>query len=226
MEVADIFRIATGVFSLVGVALCLWVARVNFEKVPAERKVRLGFATLSGVAFFKLLALAALFAAPAATVAVANYHTIEGVHGAESCNRCHVMTPMVTDLRDAESGTLAARHYKNGWIPKDQCYQCHSDYGLAGDMRAKMEGYRHLARYTTRTYQEPIKFRGVFRNDNCLKCHAGTPKFEAGPNHAALAPRLADSTLSCLNCHGRAHPTREQRTPGSNDYQRLVGDGE
>ena len=59
------------------------------------------------------------------------------------------------------SDTLAARHFKNHWIPEDQCYECHSDYGLSGDMEAKMEGFRHLARYTTRTYQEPIKFRGT-----------------------------------------------------------------
>jgi hypothetical protein len=226
MEVADIFRIATGVFCLVGIVLCLWMARVRFDKVPEDRKINVGIATLSGIAFFKLLALAALFAVPAATLAVANYHTIEGVHGVESCNRCHVMTPMVTDMRDAQSNTLAARHFKNGWIPKDQCYQCHSDYGLAGDMQAKMEGYRHLARYTTRTYQEPIKYRGVFHNDNCLKCHGGTPKFTAVQSHATVGGRLAESTLSCTNCHGAAHPTRERRTPGHADYARLMGGSE
>jgi nitrate/TMAO reductase-like tetraheme cytochrome c subunit len=164
-----------------------------------------------------------LFAVPAAAVAVANYHTVEGVHGVDSCNRCHVMTPMANDMRDPGSETLAARHFKNGWIPKDQCYQCHSDYGLAGDMRAKMEGYRHLARYTTNTYEEPIKYRGVFHNDNCLKCHDGTPRFTAVPSHSTVHARLADSSISCLNCHGNAHPTREQRTPGHADYDRLMG---
>jgi hypothetical protein len=29
--------------------------------------------------------------------------------------------------------------------------------------------------------------------------------------------------MSCLNCHGMAHPTREQRTPGHRDYDRLMG---
>ncbi|MBX3472949.1 MAG: hypothetical protein KF754_01035 [Planctomycetes bacterium] len=224
MEVADVFRLLTGALSLLGAVLCVWVARVNFGRIPEDRKVSLGVATVSGVAFFKLLALAALFAVPATTLAVANYHTIEGVHGVDACNRCHVMTPMVTDMRDPESQSLAARHFKNGWIPKDQCFQCHSDYGLAGDLHAKMEGYRHLARYTSATYTEPIKFRGVFRNDNCLKCHEGTPKFTAVPSHSTVRGRLADSSLSCLNCHGRAHPTRDQRTPGHPDYPRLVGE--
>jgi hypothetical protein len=136
---------------------------------------------------------------------------------------CHVMTPMVTDMHEPGSQTLAARHFRNGWIPKDQCYQCHSDYGLAGDLAAKAEGYRHLARYTTRTHTEPIKYRGVFPNDNCLKCHDGTPKFGAVDSHTTVRARLDDNSLSCLNCHGRAHPTREQRTPGHADYDRLMG---
>jgi hypothetical protein len=68
------------------------------------------------------------------------------------------MLPMVNDMQNAASNTLAARHFKNHWIPQNQCYECHSDYGLNGNLEAKMEGYRHLARYTTRTYQEPIKY--------------------------------------------------------------------
>jgi hypothetical protein len=36
----------------------------------------------------------------------------------------------------------------------------HTDYGLAGTLAAKMEGYRHLARYTTHTYPEPVRLRG------------------------------------------------------------------
>ena len=80
-----------------------------------------------------------------------------------------------------------------------------------------------LARYTTRTYDEPIEYRGRFSNDNCLKCHAGTPKFTTVPSHTTVGERLGESTLSCLNCHGRAHPSRTARTPGSADYERLMG---
>jgi cytochrome c nitrite reductase small subunit len=226
MEVSDVFRLGAGVFSLVGVGLCVALWLVRLEKMSAERKINLGITTISGIAFFKLLALVALFAVPAATVGVANYHTVVGVHDVDSCNLCHVMTPMITDMRDPHSETLAARHYRHGWIPKDQCYECHSDYGLAGDMRAKMEGYRHLARYTTGTYSEPIEYRGVFSNSNCLKCHSDTPAFRAVSSHVTVAALLKDNTMSCLNCHGAAHPTREQRTPGSPDYDRLMGGAE
>src|SRR5262249_61670549 len=113
-------------------------------------------AALSAVALWKLLAFAGFAVVPAATMAVANYHTFEGVHHVEACARCHVMRPMVNDMRDPHSDTLAARHYRNHWIPQDQCYHCHSDYGLAGDPEAKMTPFRHLAPYSTRTYPEPV----------------------------------------------------------------------
>jgi len=64
--------------------------------------------------------------------------------------------------------------------------------------------------------------RGRFNNDNCLKCHQGMPQFKAGKSHETAAALLADSSMSCLNCHGQAHPTRDQRTPGSADYAKLM----
>jgi cytochrome c nitrite reductase small subunit len=86
-----------------------------------------------------------------------------------------------------------------------------------------MTGFRHLARYTTRTYHEPIAGRTSFNNDNCTKCHGGAPRFEAVKSHQAVKELLSASAMSCLNCHGWAHPTRAQRTPGSADYDRLMG---
>jgi nitrate/TMAO reductase-like tetraheme cytochrome c subunit len=153
---------------------------------------------------------------------VANYHTMVGVHEVDACARCHVMRPMVNDLRDPNSDTLAARHFKNHWIPTGQCFACHSDYGFAGDMAAKMEGFRHLARYTTVTYHEPIIARTTYDNQNCLKCHNGMPKFEAVHSHQDVRARLESSNMSCLNCHGQVHPTRADRTPGSARYDTLM----
>ena len=34
-----------------------------------------------------------------------------------------------------KSETLAAKHYKNRFIRENQCYTCHSDYGVAGTAR-------------------------------------------------------------------------------------------
>ena len=85
-----------------------------------------------------------------------------------------------------------------------------------------MTGFRHLARYTTRTYHEPIHARVRFDNKNCFNCHAGTPRFEAVQSHKTAHEKLASNRMICLNCHGQAHPTSVQRTPGSNDYARLM----
>jgi hypothetical protein len=129
---------------------------------------------------------------------------------------------MVNDMRDPASKTLSALHYKNKWIPENQCYHCHSDYGLGGDLEAKMTGFRHLARYTTRTYQEPIVSRVKFSNKNCQQCHEGTPKYVAVTPHRDAEKELAANEMTCMECHDAPHPTAAQRTPGSSDYARLM----
>lgn len=155
---------------------------------------------------------------------LANYHVFETSKTVEACQSCHVMKPFTSDLKNEESMTLAARHYKNNWIPKDQCYGCHKDYGFNGNFKAKTDGYRHLMRYITGTYEEPIVYRGEFNNANCMSCHEATNKFKAVEMHTPIAEQFEDNSVSCLNCHGRAHPTRLQRTPGSSDYKNLISD--
>jgi hypothetical protein len=205
-----------------GIIAAVIVSRTRFRLLKPADTVSLGVVTLSAMAFYKLLAFGGLAVTPAAAMVLANYHTFEGTHEVRACNGCHVMRPMVVDLMDPDSDTLAARHARNKWIPQDQCFGCHSDYGLAGSIAAKMEGYRHLVRYTTGFYSEPIVYRGRFNNANCFKCHAGTTAFESGHSHQVVRQRLGDSNMSCTNCHGWAHPTRAARTPGSPDYQRLM----
>jgi cytochrome c nitrite reductase small subunit len=188
-----------------GVILCIRTARVRFDAFGA-----------------RLVALLALIVLPAGAVLLGNYHTFEGVHEVNACASCHVMLPMVNDMRNPASETLAAVHYKNKYIAEDQCYHCHSDYGLGGDLEAKMTGFRHLARYTTRTYTEPIKARVKVNNTSCLHCHEGTPKWIAVEPHIEARKDLVANQTMCIDCHGDAHPTPAQRTPGSSDYARLM----
>ena len=211
------------VVCVVGVILCIRTARTRFDHdEAAPKEVNIGIARVPALVFARLVAFMALLVLPAGAVFLANYHVFEGVHEVRGCASCHVMLPMVNDMRDPESGTLAARHYKNRWIAENQCFHCHSDYGLGGDLEAKMTGFRHLARYTTRTYHEPIKARVRFDNKNCLNCHEGTPRFAAVPSHTTAHERLAANQMICLNCHGQPHPTTVQRSPGSSDYARLM----
>ena len=55
-----------------------------------------------------------------------------------SCGSCHVMTPFVEDLRNPQSISLAATHFKNQYIQEKHCYTCHSDYGVTGTFAAKL----------------------------------------------------------------------------------------
>lgn len=222
LELVHIVKIVGSILCIAGIVLCWRVSTTNVSSMSANDEMSFIHMKLSKAAFWKLLAFMAIVVIPGLAMTVANYHTFVGVHEVAACARCHVMLPMVNDLQDPESNTLAARHFKNHWIAENQCFACHSDYGLSGDMEAKMEGFRHLARYTSRTFQEPIKMRGHFNNNNCLKCHEKMPKFEAVKSHNTIRPLLENSSMACLNCHGKAHPSRGQRTPGSADYQRLM----
>jgi nitrate/TMAO reductase-like tetraheme cytochrome c subunit len=208
---------------VLGVILCIRTARTRFDAVEAGRTdVTIGIARVPAIVFARLLALLALVILPGGAMLLANYHTFEGVHEVSACASCHVMLPMVNDMRDPASETLAARHFKNKWIAENQCFHCHSDYGLGGSLEAKMTGFRHLARYTTRTYKEPIAARVAFDNNNCLHCHEGTPKWVAVPSHVETHKELAGNQVKCVDCHGEPHPTAVQRTPGSSDYARLM----
>ena len=212
-------------FAVLGVVACIWVGFVGRGHATRSDLVNLWITELPAAAFYKLLAFVAFVVLPAGAVFVANYHVFEGSKTVGACSSCHVMRPMVSDMMDPQSETLAARHFKNRWIAIDQCETCHGDYGFAGSMEAKLTGYRHLARYVTATYHEPIEFRGQFHNTNCLKCHGGTPKFVAVQSHATARELLATNAVPCINCHGNAHPTAAQRTPGSPSYAALMSGG-
>ena len=76
-----------------------------------------------------------------------------------------------------------------------------------------MTGFRHLARYTTRTYQEPIKARVKFDNNNCLTCHDGTPKWVAVPSHVESRKEFVANQVTCLDCHGQRRTRRRSSAP-------------
>jgi len=177
--------------------------------------------------FVKSLVFFSILVIPIFTFFLGNYHVFVSSKEVESCMNCHVMKPFGNDMMyNPQSMTLAARHYRNNWIKENECYSCHKDYGFQGTLKAKADGYRHLMKYITGTYQEPITFRGEFNSMNCMGCHENTPAFEELPEHQPIIEDLASDnpTLSCLNCHGTAHPQRSRRTPGHPDYEKLKGD--
>jgi len=63
-------------------------------------------------------------------------HGLEASATVSSCGSCHTMMPFVRDLQNVNSDTLAATHFKNRYIHENQCYTCHSDYGVGGTLKA------------------------------------------------------------------------------------------
>ena len=158
------------------------------------------------------LLLLGLFVLPIIATLSATGTVMEGTKRVEACQSCHVMDPFVNDLKNPASPTLAARHYKNNWIAKDQCYGCHITYGATGTIEGKRDGFRHWLYYVTGTYSDPIEFVGSYSNSNCLYCHGGTPKWEQVKSHQALKADFQNDSIGCIQCHGPPHPLPHERT--------------
>lgn len=137
-------------------------------------------------------------------------HGLESSATVSACGSCHVMTPFVRDLRDPKSDTLAAVHFKNRFILRNQCYECHSDYGLAGTISAKLSGVGHVLRYTTGRYTLPIKIAKPYPNSGCLECHGESQRFLSSPSKKDILPELMSGKMSCLDCHAPVHPEQKK----------------
>ncbi len=121
------------------------------------------------------------------------------------CASCHLtMQPYVDDMRDPESESLAAIHYKNRYIPSNQCYECHTSYGLFGTVEAKMAGTIDVFKYYTGTYELPITMRHPYPQGDCLKCHSQAVGYEA--LHEDFEEAILSGEVSCMECHGEEHP--------------------
>jgi len=144
-------------------------------------------------------------AIPVVTLLVGTVVVLERAEQVQFCASCHLtMKPYVDDLKNAASNSLAAAHYKNRYIPSNQCYECHTSYGLHGTVQAKISGMIDTYKYYTRTYQLPIKMRNAYRNDDCLKCHALSAKWE--PLHQDVRDALFTGQMTCMECHQEKNP--------------------
>jgi len=120
----------------------------------------------------------------------------------EFCGSCHrTMGAFVDDMKNPASNSLAAVHYKNRYIPDNQCYVCHTNYGIFGNWQGKIDGLKDVFGYYTHTFSGPPKLRHPYANDDCLKCHAGAAKFAQA--HANNQEDLFSGKTSCLDCHGQ-----------------------
>jgi nitrate/TMAO reductase-like tetraheme cytochrome c subunit len=152
------------------------------------------------------LLLAGLFVLPSMTMLLGN---VVGFHNTrQSCAQCHTMDPWIADMKDPKSTTLAAVHYKDRLISDDQCYTCHSGYGLAGNIQAKMSGLSHVTHYYVTGVPKEIKIKRPFPVATCLHCHAEAAGYLKIEQHvdAEMKPKILSGEMSCFECHAAPHP--------------------
>jgi nitrate/TMAO reductase-like tetraheme cytochrome c subunit len=159
---------------------------------------------LSGTLSWVLL-ITGVCVVPSVSILFGSLLMFERAEQVEFCASCHLaMRTYVDDLENPQSESLAAVHYKNRYIPRNQCYVCHTSFGLFGTAQAKLAGVVDVHKYYTRTFHLPIKMREAYRNTDCLKCHAGAIKWTRV--HGDLQRAILTDAASCLGCHGQAHP--------------------
>ncbi|CUQ67877.1 NapC/NirT family cytochrome c [Candidatus Nitrospira inopinata] len=193
----EVFRAIGIAAALVGIALLFLVQYVYRSR-------------LSHGMYHRLL-LIGVFLLPLATTWSTSATVMEGTKSVEACRSCHVMHPFVDDMTNPSSPTLAARHYRNNWIAKDQCYACHVTYGITGTLEGKRDGFRHWIHYITGTYPDPIRYVGSYDNANCLACHQQTEKWSRVSSHRGLLGEFATNRIACITCHGPPHPLPKER---------------
>jgi nitrate/TMAO reductase-like tetraheme cytochrome c subunit len=153
--------------------------------------------------------LVGLLVLPAMTMLSGN---VVGFHNVKnSCTQCHTMDPWVSDMKDPKSTTLAAKHFQNRWIPDDQCYTCHTGYGLAGNVQAKLNGLSHVTHEYFTGVPKEIKIRSPFAVATCLHCHGESAKYQKIEQHvdAEMKPKILTGELSCFECHATPHPRKK-----------------
>jgi len=142
---------------------------------------------------------------PALTSGFGTVLVFERAERVEFCASCHLtMKSYVQDMKDPKSNSLAAVHFNNRYIPDDQCYVCHTSYGLFGTVQAKREGLIDVYKYYTRTFHLPLKLRHPYPNGDCLKCHEGAVKWLS--SHEDYKEALFAGDMTCMQCHGNEHP--------------------
>ena len=132
-----------------------------------------------------------------------------GVHESSStrfCLSCHEMQRHGESLFADNRQALAAVHYQNRLVDRDSvCYSCHKDYAMFGDVKAKLNGLRHVWAHYVAGVPQKIELYQPYPNSNCLHCHDDARRFVEGPAHSPILAALYAGTTSCLSCHRIAH---------------------
>jgi nitrate/TMAO reductase-like tetraheme cytochrome c subunit len=187
-------------FSLVGASALLIIYALVFRRKRLDEPIS------------KWMLFTGICVLPTPVMFLSTAVGLEQSKDVQFCMSCHVMKPFTDDLKDPASKTLAALHYKNRYIQREQCYHCHTDYGILGTMEAKMTGLGHIWKAGTGSYTLPIKMRKPYDFTICLDCHAGSAKFDKEAVHDGVIKETLAGKGNCLDCHDSPHPPPEARS--------------
>lgn len=155
---------------------------------------------------FKLQLLAGAAVLPLLTLYFSNNALLESMKEDQFCGSCHTMTPFIQSLKASEETSLAAKHAQHNWIREKRCYTCHTDYQILGGVKSKIRGLRHLYAFYSGHADRRPKLYKPYQNSQCLSCHRGVASYEEVAIHKEMSDGLVKNEISCLNCHGPAHP--------------------
>jgi nitrate/TMAO reductase-like tetraheme cytochrome c subunit len=160
----------------------------------------------------RVLLFTGVFLLPAFSVSSGMLLVFVRAESVEFCGSCHhALKPYVDDMENPSGEGLAAIHYKNQYIASNQCYECHTSYGLFGTVQAKLNGITQVLRYYTQSYETPIEMWKPYSNGDCLKCHARSNKWLSNAAHGIgdMKESLFEDRTSCMNCHTKGHSDEE-----------------
>jgi cytochrome c-type protein NapC len=122
------------------------------------------------------------------------------------CLSCHEMKDYGKSLLADNRLSVPAAHFQHRLIDRENaCYACHTDYALFGDMKAKLNGLKHVYVHYLGKVPEKMALYQPYPNYNCLHCHDDARRFLEMPAHQPVAQVMASGELSCLKCHNVGH---------------------
>jgi cytochrome c-type protein NapC len=165
-----------------------------------------GFRPLAAHAWGRVALLVAAALLPVSVSLAGLRGGVEESSRTRFCLRCHEMHNHGRSLFVDERQSLAAVHYQNRFVDRDTaCYSCHTDYALFGDVKAKLNGLRHVAVHYFGKIPDRFALYQPYSNRNCLHCHEDARRFLEKPAHAPVMAQLQSGATSCLTCHRIAH---------------------
>jgi cytochrome c-type protein NapC len=143
---------------------------------------------------------------PIAATAGAFKTGIEESSRTRFCLSCHEMERYGRSLFADNRRALPAVHFQDRLIDRDNaCFTCHTDYAMFGNVKAKLNGLKHVYVHYLGKVPEKMALYQPYPNYNCLHCHEDARGFLEAPAHQGVSTQIASGQLSCLKCHSMGH---------------------